>query len=294
MQNLGDKLTQALEQSKNDITSFIWKGPKKKVNGEYVQDEIKLIDATEAQLQEFYDHCKSMLYSDNKKNPGRYVLLNTVKDQQDKCNVELFIRWVEGRYLNRTERKPYPRFLYLQDLKTVLANNDISKDDYENILISSMTTASDYPDEFRDIVVKDVVNGCVDGLGIFDRSHLSLKFICELGIWLTRQELKELEEREESGKIRNRILVIKERLGLKNSVNIALNQETGLGYSEFRAMVNLKSKRYSELTTDQLTTLRNKVLFRFMSKIEEHISQWEDRIRQIKLVAKAKGFKIND
>ena len=33
MSDLGDKLAAALEQRKNDINSFIWKGPKRYVNG---------------------------------------------------------------------------------------------------------------------------------------------------------------------------------------------------------------------------------------------------------------------
>ena len=47
MSDLGDKLAAALEQRKNDINSFIWKGPKRYVNGKRVQEEFKLIDATE-------------------------------------------------------------------------------------------------------------------------------------------------------------------------------------------------------------------------------------------------------
>ena len=57
-------------------------------------------------------------------------------------------------------------------------------------------------------------------------------------------------------------------------------------------MLNLKSKKYSELTTDQLVALRNKVLFRFQNEIEYHASQWEDRIKQIKEVAAAKGISL--
>ena len=35
----------------------------------------------------------------------------------------------------------------------------------------------------------------------------------------------------------------------------------GLSYSALRSMVNLKSKKYSDLTTEQLLTLRNRILF---------------------------------
>jgi AAA+ superfamily predicted ATPase len=51
-------------------------------------------------------------------------------------------------------------------------------------------------------------------------------------------------------------------------------------------------KKYSELTTDQLVVLRDKVLFRFEEEIEFHISQWKEIIRQLELVANSKGFSL--
>jgi hypothetical protein len=57
-------------------------------------------------------------------------------------------------------------------------------------------------------------------------------------------------------------------------------------------MLTLKSKKYSDLTTDQLLTLRNKVLYRFSDEIDYHISQWEERIEQLEKVANMKGFSL--
>ena len=57
-------------------------------------------------------------------------------------------------------------------------------------------------------------------------------------------------------------------------------------------MVNLKPKKYSELTTDQLTVLRNKVLFKLENEVMFHIEQWEERMRQLKLVAESKGITL--
>ena len=78
---------------------------------------------------------------------------------------------------------------------------------------------------------------------------------------------------------------------LFSSVKLTI-KPTGLSFNELRAMVNLKSKKYSELTTDQLTTLRNKVLFKLEDEVMYHIKQWEERIRQIKLVAESKGMTL--
>ena len=57
-------------------------------------------------------------------------------------------------------------------------------------------------------------------------------------------------------------------------------------------MLTLKSKKYSDLTTDQLLTLRNKVLYRFLDEIDYHINQWEERIEQLEKVANLKGFSL--
>ncbi len=288
---LGEKLTQALEEKVNNVDNFIWKFPKKEVNGEIVQDEIKMMDATPEQLQNFYNHCMSMLYNtESKRNPGRFPLKELINEQRHKCNVELYIRYVEGKYMNITGRKAYPRFLYLQDLRTFLSNNKIDSTEYKNIKIEQ--TTSNVPEEFRDITVADVVDGCLDILGYFDKSHISLNFIADLGLWPTKQEKKDLEEiNPKTGKIRDWIDIIKERHGLRGELQLKVSP-IGLTYSELRAMFNLKSKKYSELTTDQLVLLRNKVLFRFEQKVDMHIRQWQERIRQLQLVAKERGIQL--
>ena len=96
---------------------------------------------------------------------------------------------------------------------------------------------------------------------------------------------------EEDDKLRLFLDVIKERLRLTPSTNIRVNNK-GLSYTELRAMLTLKSKIYSDLTTDQLVSLRNKVLFRFEDEIDYHISQWQERLRQIKLVAEERGVSL--
>ena len=148
------------------------------------------------------------------------------------------------------------------------------------------------PEEFRDVTIENVLDGCLYRLGIFDRRHLSLNFITKLGVWFTPAEIKDLTIKDEStGKNRDRLDVIKERLRLTPSTNIRVNNK-GLSYTELRAMLTLKSKIYSDLTTDQLVSLRNKVLFRFEDEIDYHISQWQERLRQIKLVAEERGVSL--
>ena len=108
-----------------------------------------------------------------------------------------------------------------------------------------------------------------------------------MGVYLTQNELKDLNGDKKKPEL------IKEKLGLKSSVRININP-TGLNFAEFRAMINLKPKKYSALTTDQLTTLRNKVLFRLENEVKLHIEQWEKRISQIKKVAEMRGLELKN
>jgi hypothetical protein len=124
-----------------------------------------------------------------------------------------------------------------------------------------------------------------------NKQHITLTFILKQGLWFTTAESKDLTELDINGKIRNKLDVVKERLGLRPDTNILINPK-GLTYSQLRAMINLTSKKYTDLTTEQLQTLRNRILFASEENIRLHISQWERRINQINEVAKYKEFTI--
>jgi hypothetical protein len=55
-----------------------------------------------------------------------------------------------------------------------------------------------------------------------------------------------------------------------------------------------KKQKYSDMTTEQLVTLRNKVLLRFQREVDGHIYNWRKLQKQIELVAKNKGIDLND
>jgi hypothetical protein len=55
-----------------------------------------------------------------------------------------------------------------------------------------------------------------------------------------------------------------------------------------------KKQKYSDMTTEQLVTLRNKVLLRFQREVDGHIYSWRKLQKQIELVAKSKGVDLND
>ncbi len=289
MNLMKEKLTEAIEAKNNDIKTFVWKLAR---NSEGVQNEIRLVDATPEQLQTFYEHCMSMLYNSDKVNPGRYNLLNLIKEQRMNCNVELFLRKLEQGVLCG-DKKPYPRYLYIQDIRAYMDAHkaDFPSNELKNISISACTGG--LPREFERISIDAVLNGGLDQLGYLDTKHITFSFILNMGVYLTPEEMKDFDERDKDGNLRSKLEVIKERLNIKNTVRLTV-KPSGLNFNELRAMVNLKPKKYSELTTDQLTVLRNKVLFKLEDEVAYHARQWEDRLSQIKKVAEARGIELKD
>ena len=278
-----ERLEEAMASKKIDVKNFIWKGEKKEINGVMTQEEIRLIDADEKQLNKFYNHCMSMLYNQDKQNPGRYLLLDIIKDQIARCNCELFLRWLE-------QEKGKPRFTFLSDVRTILDNNKESIPDTTNIPIS--TIVGGCPDEFKEIPISLIIDGCIDRLGYFSKQHITLSFILKQGLWFTQQELKDLTEKNEDGTTKDRVEVVKERLGLtKPGINLYITPK-GLNFAQLKAMISLRSKKYSELTTDQLKTLRNIILFALSDEVRFHINQWEARISQLQEVAKLKDITL--
>lgn len=276
-----EKLAAAIAKKNNDINTFIWKGHKVEVNGQLVQEEKRLVDCSEEELRTFYNHCESMLYNDSKEFPGRYVLLDIIKDQRERCNAELFLRWLE-------QEKSVPRYTFLASLRVFLDNN--KGIDTKEVFISE-ALVGECPTEFARLPIDVVLEGCLDKLGKFNKQHITLTFILKQGLWFTQQESKDLTEKTATGEFREKADVAKERLGLKPSVNLYMTPK-GLSFTQLRAMVNLKSKKYSELTTPQLETLRNRILFSLEDEVKFHISQWETRKNQIKMVCDAKGFTL--
>lgn len=284
-----DKLKAAKEAKDNNVNTFVWKLAK----NDGVQEEVKMMDATPEQLQYFYDHCWTMLYNTaDKEHPGRYILLDIIKEQRNKCNAELYLRFLEKG--DELENRPrYPRINYLQDLRAALNLEEnrvnVPKSVWSQVPIYALTNG--IPEEFRDIPLTTVMDGCLDTLGKFDKTHLTLNFLLKLGIWFTQSELRSLTEKDTSGKPVDRLEQARKYLDLKDASKLRTNPK-GLSLSEMKSMVKLRSKKYSDLTTDQLTILRNKVLFRFEDEVQFHIDQWEERIRQIKKVAQTRGIEL--
>lgn len=282
---IGSKIAEAFEKKKSDVNSYVWKFGKTEVNGKIVQNEKLLMQCTEQELNDCYSHCMSMLYNKNDKDPGRYVLLDIIKDQRVRCNTELFLRWLEN-----SAGANMPRFKFCEALNGFLSANRESVDP-KTFPISGVISNNGCPTEFKDIPCDTVLDGCLDQLGRFSKKHITLSFILKQGLWFTPQESKDLTVKDNDGNIRDRIEIVIENLKLPNTIAIHTNPK-GLSYSQLRSLINLKSRKYSELTTDQLQLLRDRILFSLEDVVKNHAKQWEDRKRQIIEVMKLKGFEL--
>jgi hypothetical protein len=160
----------------------------------------------------------------------------------------------------------------------------------KNLSIAMITNG--IPREFNRLSIASVIDGCLDQLGILQTTHITYNFILNMGIYLTPAELRDCNERDAEGNRRKKPDIIKERLGLKPTARLNI-KPNGLSFSEFRSMLRLRSTKYSDLTTEQLTTLRNKVLFRLEQEVNMHIDQWESLVNKIQTVADYKGIVLN-
>lgn len=289
MNVLGDALQKALDAKKNDFSSFVWKGEKRKEGDKFVQESEKIADMSPEKLKECWIHCEKMLRNDNPKNLGRYNVLEEVTSQINKCNTELLLRYFENTYQTRENQSSTKRFSLMISLRQLMSNNpEIS--DWSKVPISYIS--DNLPDEFKDISILDVLDGCTDNLGVFNKQRLTMTFITKMGLWFSKYEEKELNNISNSNT--ERLKVVKERLHLPSKLVLRLS-EKGLTYHEMRAMLTLpKKQKYSDMTTEQLVTLRNKVLLRLSREIDGHIFSWKRLQKQIELVAKSKGINLND
>ena len=260
------------------LESFIWKGSKSlDATGKYQQNEKKLVDMSEQELKSAYNHCKTMLFNSDPKNPGRYAVLKLISDKRDRCGAELFLRYLE-------QKNKITRFALIGMMNEFISKNKEVFKDKKPILEDMF---SNLPVEFEKLSLSLIIDGCLDKLGAFNKKHITRAFILKHGIWLTPSEKKEIVEDLVDVDM---IALIRDRLFLKDVENLRINSK-GINFTQMRAMLNLKSNRkYLDLTTDQLNTLRYKILFTLEETVKKHIDSWEKRMEEIEMVAENKSI----
>ena len=117
-----------------------------------------------------------------------------------------------------------------------------------------------------------------------------------MGLWLNKGtgDYKKLKEWSELNKLSslNTMEKVYKYLRLREYDKLRSNP-TGLNLSQMKGMLEIThSKKYTDLTTEQLVTLRYRVLLDLRANVRSHISKWETLKHQIELVAESKGFKL--
>lgn len=276
MSDLADKLTIAFDEKENDINRWVWKMS----NG----NEVRMMDMTPEQLQRAYEHVLEMLNNKDPYHPGVQRKRDQVRRMWDCANTELLLRHilydcnVEGLRTNKD---------LLDYISAHKKANNVTNSDSVSTIFEGLD------DGYGRITIDALLSACLDGLPAFNRKLLSDKFILSLGIWLTEQEKKDLTDYDSNGRFRNRKDVIKERLFLNPNADIRFNSK-GLTYKEFRSLLRLEGRpKFSTMTTDVITLLRDKVLLLLDQDLEYHIQKWSVLKEKLELVAEQKGIKLN-
>lgn len=266
------------------LNSYIWKSNKTvDTEGKYVQSEFRMVDMSEKELNNAYNHCKTMLFNKDPQNPGRYLVLNIISDQRNRCGAELFLRYAE-------QKMDSSRVSLISAINEFKQNN---RKQLAGIRPTINIVFSNLPEGYDTVPLDLVLDGCLDRLGALNKKHITRTFILRQGVWLTPDEAKDLTEYDYNNEVIDKIHVIRERLGVKDVEKLSINSK-GLSYTELRSMMMLKpNKKYRDLTTAQLETLRNKILYILEETVRNHIDAWEERMIQIEAVSKAKSYKLS-
>lgn len=279
MKILKAKLSEAIREKKSDrlkkvLSEWYWKGEKKP---DGTRKRIRLIDASIEELNEMKRHVMEMLDNPSDKTPGRTLLLKEVEDQIIRCNTELCIRWIEGRYSkpeDNPERGTIQRVVFYNDLYKI-----IKKSGMEQVSdIPVKACVSNLPEEFREIPIKYILNGCADNLGDFTRKHVSFRFICGFGIHLSDEEFNEFSKTDVKKEV-------EKRTGVKINLH---NNGQGITIKQFLFLKRLRKIKYNYLSNDNLILLRDVILKRLRWQTKKQVEYWGKTLGKIDTVI---GFK---
>lgn len=274
------------------LKTYKWKDKKLTNNVNENQVEYKLIDMDENQLNIAYSQCKQMLYNTDFQNLGRMIILEQIQNQLNYINAELALRWF------KTLKDSIGNIIYsetnlLTDIREWIIAIGGKLEDAKNYKLKDFVQV---PPEFKNVNVELLMMACRDALGYFNHSKITYPFLYRMGIYFTYKELQESSDKvPDKTDLKTRFLLLKTQLNLKESTELKANP-AGLKESEFRDMIHMKRLKgpkkckYSELTTSQLTTLRDKVLYSLEDQITQQSVVWRRLMQQIEEVAQYKKF----
>jgi hypothetical protein len=244
-----------------------------------------------------YDHCKEMLYNTDTSNAGRMIIIDQIAKQLDYCGAELALRW----FKSLTDQKGdyiYSNETLMSELRSWIAGFD----EDENYTLKDFVSV---PAEYRNVKISALQLACRDALGSFDHSKITHSFIYKLGIFLTQEELKEIDDDIKAAGLNPDSYTLQSKI--ENHIKLPLSimnaelhiDPKGLSGTEFRDMINMKRLKgwkmckYSSLSTSQLRTLRSKVLSALEYRTKWQAKKWKEIMSQIEEVAKYKHYKLS-
>lgn len=271
----GAKLKEAITAKDNDINNLVWK--------DKTGATVRLMDLTQNELKRYHRHCEQMLTNRDIYKPGKLVIRENIQKCWDSCNAELFVRYL----LHECDTDIRTSKDLLDFINSQRKNNNVSVEDSISVLFTGL------PPIYEKITVGKLMDVCFDKLDVLNKKMITDKFIIAQGIWLTDEEKKDLTEIEESGKARNRMEVIKERLCLNPDIKLRICP-TGLTFAEFRALIQLSDlPKISSLSTIALKTLRDKILLLLDNDLDYHINKWSKIKKDIERVAEYKNWNLD-
>lgn len=282
-----------------NITSYVWKDARLTRDKDEKQVETRLVDMDEDQLQMVYAHCKEMLYNTDPKNAGRMIIIDQIAKQLDYCGAELALRWFKS-LLDKDGNSIYSNESLMAEIRAFKNNQE-----YDPEYSYRLKDFEKVPSAYEHVTLNALEKACRDNLGAFDHSKITHSFIYKMGIYLSQSEAKEIDDDLRAVGLNPDKITLQEKinnhikvpLGLSN-IEIKINPK-GLTKSEFRDMINMKHLKgyrmckYSSLTTSQLQTLRNKVLYALEDRTNWQAKKWKEIMAQIEEVAKYKNYKLS-
>ena len=274
MSDLADKLAQAIENRNNNINNWVWINK----HGE----SVRLLDMSFDELQKAYDHTMDMLYRKTNYKFGKLEVRKNIQKIYRSCNSELLRRYLLHD-LNIQLFKTNKDILdFINEFKEV---NGVTNKDSITVMFSNL------PKEFETLTIDDLLCASLDMCEPINKKLISDEFIMSLGIWLTEDEKKDLTEFTPDGKLRPWIQVMKERLFIDGGYFKVV--PTGLNYSELKALLNLSQRtKVSNVATNTLLLLRDKILLLLDNDLEYHIKKWTTLKNQIENVATYKTWEL--
>lgn len=278
----------------NKLKTYKWKDKKLTNNANEVQAEYRLIDMDDNQLNIAYSQCKQMLYNTDYQNPGRMIILEQIQNQLSYINAELALRWFKT-LTDAVGNIIYSETNLLTDIREWILAVGGKIEDAKNYKLKDFVQV---PPEFKSVNIETLMMACRDALGYFNHSKITYPFIYRLGIYFTHKELLESSDQiPDKNDLKSRFTLLKTQLNIKDTIELKANP-SGLKESEFRDMMHLKRLKgpkkckYSELSTSQLTTLRDKVLYALEDQVTRQSTVWKILMSQIEEVAEYKGYKL--